>query len=154
MIQFDSISSIKALKTLCEIVGWKFTNLQIQKILYIINLYFVGVYNKPLIKENFEAWDYGPVLPKLYKEINFFGADIVEDVFWNVKPLDKDTECYKIIEDIGTHLSTFTSSHLVKLTHRQGTAWDKHYKPGRRHITIPRESMLEEYNQFYKNPNE
>ena len=54
--------------------GWSLSNLQLQKILFMADMNFVGQGKGRLIDEDFEAWDYGPVLPSLYRECKPFGA--------------------------------------------------------------------------------
>ena len=93
-----AISPFKALKTLGQIGGWNLTNLQIQKILYLIHLFYLGRKGDPLINESFEAWDYGPVLPSLYHEINFFDSDPVLDVFKGIEPLKEGWCLDKVLQ--------------------------------------------------------
>lgn len=143
-----TISPIKALKTLGNIVGWNLTNLQIQKTLYLINLFYLGRTGKILINEDFEAWDYGPVLPNLYREINFFGSDPVLDIFKNTNPL-KDGAEYDIIVELGKKLSKMTASQLVSVTHNKKGAWAIHYCPFSRGNKISKDSILKEYKALY-----
>ena len=144
-----TISPIKALKTLGNIVGWNLTNLQIQKTLYLINLFYLGRTGKILINEDFEAWDYGPVLPSLYKEVNFFGSDPIFDIFKDIKPLKKDEEGYNIIKELGEKLSEMTASQLVSITHNKQGAWAIHYCPFSRGNKISKDSILKEYKALY-----
>jgi len=143
------ITPTQLLKTLCGITGWQLTNLQIQKILYIITLFFLGRKNKFLINEDFEAWDYGPVIKSLYKEINFFGSDIVEDIFFNVKSLSENHIAYQTIKELGLKLSGVKASKLINITHRKDSAWYKSYEPYAHGNIISRKDMIEEYKNFY-----
>lgn len=144
-----SLTPIKVLKTLGSIVGWNLTNLQIQKILYLINLFYLGRTGKRLINEDFEAWDYGVVLPSLYKEINFFGSDPVLDIFKGVEPLKKGEEGYDIIEELGKKLSKMTVAQLVSLTHNKQGAWAMHYDPISKNNKISQDLILKEYKNLY-----
>lgn len=141
-------SSKRAAKTLCEISGWSLTNLQIQKILYLANRAYLGRYNTPLIEEDFEAWDYGPVLPDIYRECNVFGNKPVWSAFFGVKPYEND-EKRALLEEAYEKLKNKTGGQLVSMTHRDDGAWEKVYEPGAVGIKIPRSLIEEEYEQIH-----
>lgn len=44
--------------------GIPMINLGLQKITYFCHVWFLISVGKPLIKQNFEAWEFGPVLPE------------------------------------------------------------------------------------------
>lgn len=56
-----TVSSIDASKTLCELSGWQTSNLRLQKLLYIAHMYYMRGGKGDLVRENFEAWKFGPV---------------------------------------------------------------------------------------------
>lgn len=76
-----TVRTIDAARYLSILSGWKLSNLQMQKILYMADMNFVGQTQQRLLDEDFEAWDYGPVLPSLYHKCKAFGAKHVPDVF-------------------------------------------------------------------------
>jgi uncharacterized phage-associated protein len=43
-------------------------NLTVQKIVYFCNVWSLIELGRPLIRHKFEAWEFGPVLPYLYRE--------------------------------------------------------------------------------------
>lgn len=49
------------------------SNLKLQKILYFVQIQFLREYNKLCFIDNIEAWDFGPVIPKAYKEYSIYG---------------------------------------------------------------------------------
>ena len=59
----------------CAERGIVVTNLSLQKLLYFTHAEFLTATERPLIRHNFEAWEYGPVLPYVYREFKSFGAD-------------------------------------------------------------------------------
>ena len=145
-----AISSFQGAKTLLSVTDAGLTNLSIQKILYMCHVFHLGRHNgKPLFDEIFEAWDYGPVLPSLYREISFFGASPVEDIWWGLAIPQLETSEYKIIKDIGTLLAQKSGGQLVAITHHPKGAWAKNYHPGLRYIRIPVKDMEEEYQKLY-----
>ena len=127
---------------LCELSNWSLTNLQLQKMTYISQMFHLGQKASPLFDEDFEAWDLGPVSPALYHELKGFGdgpvgklpsldpleakahTDFIERV-WEVVPKD--------------------SWELVRITHWDSGAWAKHYKRGVRDTCIPKEDIEQEY---------
>jgi uncharacterized phage-associated protein len=44
------------------------TNLALQKLLYFVHGWFYSLYDQPLIKNKFEAWQYGPVQRVIYDQ--------------------------------------------------------------------------------------
>jgi uncharacterized phage-associated protein len=62
-----TISVFDAARTLGYYSDWKLSNLQMQKILYLAHMVYMDKNSgEPLVDEDFQAWDYGPVLPSLY----------------------------------------------------------------------------------------
>ena len=55
-----AISVLEAAKHIGARSHWSLSNLKMQKLLYIAHMFHLGIYNKPLVCEFFEAWDYGP----------------------------------------------------------------------------------------------
>ena len=44
------------------------TNLKLQKVLYFVQAYYLAKLNRPLFPDNIEAWEYGPVIPSVYRK--------------------------------------------------------------------------------------
>ena len=47
----------------------KITNIVAQKLNYLANGCWLALTGNRLVKEDFEAWDYGPVIPSLYTKL-------------------------------------------------------------------------------------
>lgn len=58
----------------CTLDRLPVSNLQLQKILYYIQVYELKTYNKLAFEENIEAWQFGPVVPEVYYHFCGFGA--------------------------------------------------------------------------------
>jgi uncharacterized phage-associated protein len=139
-----TISTFDAAKTLGHFSDWSLSNLQMQKILYIAHMFYMGKHGEPLVDERFQAWDYGPVLPKLYEKIKFYGREPVKDVFYNSE-IKKDCKEGNIIRDAATALKDAKPGVLVSYTHKHNGAWEKNYLPGERFVVIPNEDIISEY---------
>lgn len=132
-------------KKLCEAGDWKITNLQLQKMLYIAQVLYLGRTGRHLFRAGFQAWDYGPVEPDVYHKFKFFGNKPIEE--WAFP--DVEENCNKkellFIASIAKQLSQMKPSKLVGLTHRYGTGWYKNYQPDEKELGISEDDMKEEY---------
>jgi uncharacterized phage-associated protein len=142
------IPSLSAARTMCEASNWSLSNLELQKLLYLAELTYVGRSDgaKSLVNENFQAWDYGPVLPSVYHRVKAFGSKRIPNVFLIAEPYSDDKK--SVIEEVANTFSDWNASELVALTHRDGGAWAKHYLPGIRGIVIPRNDIVTEYTEL------
>ncbi|HEX3862745.1 MAG TPA: type II toxin-antitoxin system antitoxin SocA domain-containing protein [Stellaceae bacterium] len=140
-----SIAAIDAARRVCELSGWTVPNLQLQKILYITHMIYAGRHNGDrLIRESFEAWDYGPVIPSLYRKVRIFGSKPVQDIFAFAKPsLPPGIDA--VVKEGCDYLLTKSHAQLVAMTHRDDGAWSKNYTPNMMGRIIQQEDILEEY---------
>ena len=136
-------------KKICEAGNWEITNLQLQKMLYIAQVFHLGQYKHHLFRAKFEAWDYGPVAPMVYHEFKIFGNKPIEK--WAFPQIKE--ECSKeeneFIEKNAKLLAKIPTSTLVGLTHRHNTAWYNNYKPGARDVEIPEKDMETEFKEVW-----
>jgi uncharacterized phage-associated protein len=141
-----AIHPLIAAKKVCQLRNWQATNLEINKILYIAHMVFLGRSGgwAPLISEQFEAWDYGPVLPSVYHRTKAFGNEPVADVF-RVFPDIHGSDQARILEETVTELSGKTPGELVAITHWEKGAWARFYRPGVYGIHIPNNEIYREY---------
>lgn len=134
---------------ICEAGDWRVTNLQLQKIIYLAQMLYMGqdVQHERLADASFEAWDYGPVEPRLYRKVRMFGSEPVEDVFSEARPFAADSVRRKFLADLSRDLLAKKPGELVEITHWENGAWAKNYHPGIRGIRIPDEDILAEYQE-------
>ncbi|MGR3823840.1 MAG: Panacea domain-containing protein [Salipiger marinus] len=121
------------------------TNLKLQKLLYLAHMVHLGEHDEPLVHGQFEAWDYGPVHPVLYRKARVFGSDPVKDVFPNERPLAVGSSERDTVDEAYQQLGRLPAGTLVNITHKPGGAWYSNYAPGHRHITIPDRDILREF---------
>lgn len=140
-----AIHPFVAAKKVCSLKNWSATNLELQKILYLAHLTLLGRSNgaRALVTENFQAWDYGPVLPLLYHRAKAFGNSPVQNVF-TIFPNAIGEEA-TVIEETVASLTGRTAGDLVAITHWADGAWAKNYTPGAMGVVIPNGDILEEY---------
>lgn len=145
-----AISSSQGAKVLLAVTNEPITNLHIQKILYMCHVFHLGRNDgKLLFYESFEAWQYGPVLPELYRDVIAFRLEPILDIWWGTDMPLKESSEYKVIQDIGCRLAGMSPSHLIAITHHPQGAWAKNYKPDVKGIKIPTQDIMEEYQKIY-----
>ena len=118
-----SIHVLQAAKFMASRSGWKLSNLELQKILYIAHMFHLGIHDTPLVWGDFEAWDLGPVHPILYHEVKRFGADPVTEVNFP-ENIEEGTE-QDLLGEAVDQLSKKTGGQLVAITHWEHGAWAK-----------------------------
>ena len=138
------VATLDAARFLTNTAGNTISNLKIHKILYFADLNFVGQNNLRLIDEDFEAWDYGPVLPSLYHHCKAFGSKPVPNIFWDATDISGRQEAH-MIEASWRRLKKLTPGQLVAATHAKGGAWVRKYTPGAKGVIISTDDMIEEY---------
>lgn len=121
-----SISSIQAGRIICELSGWRTSNLRLQKLLYIACMNFIGTDTsnpRLLIRQDFEAWKYGPVEPNLYNFCSDFGSSDITNVFPYERIKDDYPKEYEMLEFIVNWGRNKTPGYLLGYTHKKKWAW-------------------------------
>lgn len=132
-------------KYICEAGDWRVTNLQLQKILYVAQMACLGIIRERLTDVWFEAWDHGPVAPKVYRQVRMYGASPIVNVFHDALPFGENSKRREILADACRDLLPMRPGQLVEITHWKHGAWARHYIPGARGTVIPDESIVDEY---------
>ena len=81
--------------------------------------------NKPLFAETFEAWQYGPVNPKIYNYFKKYGRNEIpkkEEILYVT-----DVESEETIEAVWNNYGDYNAFELVEMTHEQ-TPWKEAYE--------------------------
>jgi len=113
------------------------SNLQLQKILYYIQRYYLVHRDIPAFSDEIEAWQFGPVVPDVYRHFCGFGAMKINAVFEELCIKDADRKVIDIVVNAKKNLSPWD---LVNDTHREGKAWSIIFKNGEGlYQTIPTE---------------
>lgn len=128
-------------RTLLEKLGYRATNLQIQKLVYIAFGFYAAEYDRYLFSNGIEAWQYGPVIPDLYRELKARDSRQISEA----KPV-VDPEVLGIIDDVVRTYGREKASFLVDYTHAENTPWSNVYD-GSSHKEIPKQLIK----AYYKN---
>lgn len=124
----------------CGQKGYSISNLKLQKILYFVQAEFLVATGEACFSEKIEAWDFGPVVPEVYREYKIFGSSNIPS--FNTKSSIKlKSTTKKLIDGIINECAKYTASQLVEITHNQ-TPWKEAYRSGK-NATITKKSIKE-----------
>lgn len=139
----DMKETFRIAKTLLEVSEWSITNLQLHKMLYIANRVYLARTGEQLVDSEFEAWDYGPVLPQVYNECKMWGGKPIKGGMYLVSPYT-DGKKFDYITEVFSSLKKYRSGQLVANTHIDGGGWSRVYKKGQKGIKITKDDILAE----------
>ncbi|SIS49202.1 Panacea domain-containing protein [Salimicrobium salexigens] len=133
-------------------LGRPVSNLQLQKILYYLQLHYLGKKGEPLLAEPIEKWKFGPVIPNVYHEFKRFGSSpisfmIEDELFMEDEFVDDEDE--KFIDVVVNNLSNKDGFYLVKKTH-QHSPWKSEKEKilkGAQGLSYSQEELLVAYNE-------
>ena len=95
------------------------THMQLQKLVYFCQGYYLALQGSPLFNETIEAWDHGPVCPKLYQSLKRYGPSPITS---SVDPekIQLNEKERAIINMVYDAYSQYSASYLRKITHNEG----------------------------------
>jgi uncharacterized phage-associated protein len=135
-----------ACKFICTQGEWRVTNLQLQNILYMAQMYYMGEHGgERLVETHFEARDDGPVSPSLDDMAKSFGGAPVKDVFFDAREFCPEDSRGILLEAVCADLLKRTLAELVDITNWQHGAWAKNYLAGADPALIPDRDIVKEY---------
>lgn len=105
------------------------THLKLQKLLYYAQGISLGLYNRPLFKENIEAWQHGPVVREVYGQFSKFGRNNIEiemnrDTEEIITKIEQDKEVSEVLNLTYDNFAIYTAWQLRQMTHEDNTPWD------------------------------
>lgn len=118
----------------CEARERRVTHIPLQKIVYFCHVWSLIELRRPLVKHKFEAWDYGPVLPYLYREFKIFEHQPINRRATRIEPLDGsnriveynfDQATSALLDRVTDFYSQLRAGHLIELSHAKGGPWER-----------------------------
>jgi len=123
------------------------TQMKLQKLVYFAQGYHLAKYNEALIKENFQAWKFGPVAPEIYQTFKLYGSKFITNTN-SLLPAETDQSGYRLnsealdtINYTWEVLKDFSAMALSNWTHQSDTPWSKVYEPGVRATPISNDDI-------------
>ena len=115
------------------------TNLKLQKVLYFVQACSLAQTGKPLFTDPIEAWEYGPVVPTIYKKYKEHGSNPITLEKYTDSLPDKTKES---VSDVWKTFGGYSAGKLVDITHAH-SPWKEAYQAPNK--TISKKSLKEYY---------
>ena len=117
--------------------------MKLQKMVYFAQGVHLALYKEPLVKDIFQAWKYGPVIPDIYHTYKYYGSSPINDTEW-VLISKSDEDCAgklneKAKETVDYTWSLLKETNAIKLsnwTHENGSPWKNRYIEGVNEVSI------------------
>ncbi|MBP9773104.1 MAG: SocA family protein [Candidatus Peribacteraceae bacterium] len=126
------------------------TNLKLQKILYFAQAAHLAVHEKPLFKEEIEAWKFGPVVPSIYKKYKQYTNKVIPN---SKVVLEFDEQLINFLNSIWEIYGKYSAAELVEITH-QHKPWKQAFFEGKGTTVIEKAVMMSHYKGYFLPQNE
>lgn len=125
--------------------GRALTPMQLLKLVYIAHGWSLGLYQRPLVEDQIQAWKYGPVIPRLYNRIRRYGSNPVTEPLLNNGCVDLTVEEQHLIDEVYRIYGKRSGIALSQITHAKGTPWTQSYQPGTFNVPISNDLIQAHY---------
>ena len=114
------------------------------KLVYIAHGWNLEMKNQPLINNRIEAWQYGPVIPDVYKSFRPQGVAVKStDASFPSNAITKEDKDF--LEQIYNIYGKMSPFRLSELTHEPGGPWEIATSWGGNYAPIPDELIRSHY---------
>ncbi len=125
------------------------TNLKMQKLLYYAQAWHLVNFNRRLFDDRIEAWELGPVIPKIYGEYKKYrGNPIPYKISGNEEKPFSERQV-QFLKQFFNVFSSLSSTALVNMTHNE-TPWKDNFGKGK-NTEIPPSEMKDYYTEVFEN---
>jgi uncharacterized phage-associated protein len=131
--------------------GKPVTQMKLQKMVYFAHGYHLAKFGEPLIREDFEAWQFGPVVPSIYNEFRLHGSDpILVDAPGKLEPELRtlSPEAQDAINYTWDATKDVSAYKLSGWTHKKDSPWAAAYRPLAIGSVIPNHDIQTYFTQF------
>lgn len=107
-----------------EATGEILTPMKVVKLVYIAHGWYLGLTQRPLITDDVEAWQYGPVVREVYHQLKKYGNSAVPAGAVPPWITITDASVEPFLDSVWGAYKSFSGGQLSTLTHQPNTPWD------------------------------
>lgn len=127
---FSAAAVANAILKLANDSGSELSNMQLQKLVYFAHGFALALLDKPLIYSDVQAWQYGPVYPKLYKKLRKYGAGRVTDRLDADDEIPDPSDFFDVLKGVWKAYGSMSAGQLSARTHAPNTPWSDSWAEG------------------------
>lgn len=124
---YDVTEIARYIITYCAKKKNPISNLKLQKILYFVWIDYFKKNNCNLFNENICAWQFGPVVPKVYYEFCSYAGSPINKIYETA--IDNQNDLNIINTSIDKYIE-YSARKLVDITHEISKPWSIIYNNG------------------------
>lgn len=125
---YDSLALANEILRYAHSKGTNLTVMQLIKLVYVANGWSLALLNHALTDEPIQAWQYGPVIPRVYRAFNKFGSRPITEyavqdfsnLAYKAEFESNDLRLIHTVVDAYGHMHAFQLSNSM---HQPGTPW-------------------------------
>lgn len=107
------------------------TNLKLNRLVYFAQAWSLEKFSRPLFEEEAEAWQYGPVVPSVYRAFSLCGRNRISGTTSDYDESKISSEEMNLLLDVADKYWGYSAYGLRNLTHKKDGAWSQVYSEGR-----------------------
>lgn len=136
------------------------TQMKLHKLLYYAHGWHLGFTGEPLLDEDIQAWQYGPVVPSIYHEFKIYGSSPIDRFatefspreleYVKVPPVSKSEGFpFRLLKRVWKVYGQLPATRLSSLTHAPDSPWTRTRQdnPTGLHVTIPNERIRSHFEE-------
>ena len=117
--------------------------LQVMKLSYIAHGFTLALKDKPLIDDDVEAWQFGPVIRRIYNKLPGGARKITQPLL--DAPAEIEGADKAILDGVFNKYGSRSGLALSSLTHSKGSPWAKTWQAYGKNAVIPQELIERHY---------
>lgn len=130
--------------------GKTLTPMQLLKLVYMSHGWMLGIFGKPLIRNQIEAWKFGPVIPDLYQKVKAYRDQPINITLHVDDPTPLSPAEESLIRQVYSLYGDYSGPELSRLTHQPGSPWDLTYDANGWADTISNDVIEDHYRRIYQ----
>lgn len=111
------------------------TQMKLQKLIYFAHGFYLAVKEKPLIRDEIQAWKYGPVIPQIYHRFKHYGnkpllaqVQVLPSLGGEKEKIHLDKEIIDFLFHVWELFRKFDAIQISTLTHVGNSPWSQTVK--------------------------
>jgi len=131
--------------------GHSITVMKLQRLVYYAHGWCLALYKTALVKDQVEAWAFGPVFPRIYHLAKQYGSQPItsplSDSFTKPSLVAGDDPRVPLLEKIWEVYGRYTDSQLSRMANKPDGPWHRtmQLNPGRRGTNIPDSELINHF---------